>query len=121
MFVWWMIGVCGASWLAAAFLFGAIEREVLLGMLGPLGVACLTWVLAERTYRMNPERLTSLMLKAFAGKMVFFAAYVALMLSVLMVRPVPFVASFSGYFIALHLMEALRLRRMFAEDMRPSR
>jgi hypothetical protein len=36
------------------------------------------------------------------------------MLGVLSLRPVPFVASFTGYFIALYLAEALCLRRLLA-------
>ena len=56
--------------------------------------------------------LTSLMLKLFAGKMVFFAVYVAVMLGVLGLRPVPFVASFTISFIASHLIEAFSLRRL---------
>lgn len=87
--------------------------EVLFGMAGPLAVAGGSWVLAERTWRRRPERLTAVMIAAFAGKMVFFAAYVALMLSVLSLRPIPFVASFTVSFIALHLAEALALRRLF--------
>ena len=48
------------------------------------------------------------MMAAFAAKMVFFGAYVAVMLQGrLRVRPVPFVASFTAYFIALYLVEAL--------------
>ncbi len=43
--------------------------------------------LMERTYRRNPERLTAVMIAAFAGKMVFFGAYVAVMLRVLSLRP----------------------------------
>jgi hypothetical protein len=51
---------------------------------------------------------------AFAGKLVFFGAYVALTLRLLPVRPVPFLASFTSYFIALYLLEALFMRRLFA-------
>src|SRR5260370_1173619 len=36
------------------------------------------------------------------------------MLAVVQVRPVRFVASFTSYFIALHLTEALMMRRLFA-------
>jgi len=46
--------------------------------------------------------------------MVLFAAYVIVMIGVLAVRPVPFVAGFAGYFIALHLMEAMFLQRLLA-------
>jgi len=111
----WMIGAGMLSWLATVALVGAATGvAVLLGMIGPLAMATATWVLAERTYRHNPGRLTSLMVAAFAGKMVFFGAYVTIMLRLLSLPPVPFVSSFAGYFIALHVMEALCLRRLFA-------
>ena len=54
------------------------------------------------------------MIAAFAVKMVFFGAYVAVMLRRLSLRPVPFVVSFTAYFIALYLIEALSLQRLFA-------
>jgi hypothetical protein len=54
------------------------------------------------------------MVAAFAGKLVFFGVYVTIMLRVLAVRPLPFVVSFTTYFIALHLFEALCLQRLFA-------
>ena len=37
-----------------------------------------------------------------------------MMLTVLSLRPLPFVISFTAYFIALHLFEALCLQRLFA-------
>ena len=85
-----------------------------LGLLGPGLVAGSSWVLMARTYRRDPARLTSFMLAAFAGKMVFFAAYVTLAVAVFAVRPVPFIASFTGSFVALYVAEAIALRRLLA-------
>jgi hypothetical protein len=117
----WMVAASLLSWLAVSALAGtATSVDVLLGMVGPLVVASATWVLAERTYRQDPARLTALMIQAFAGKLVFFGAYVTVMLKVLSLRPVPFVVSFTTYFIALHLTEALWLRRLFAGGSLPS-
>jgi hypothetical protein len=83
-------------------------------MLGPLAMVTGSWVLMERAYRRNPQRLTAVMVGAFAGKLVFFGAYVAVVLRVLSLRPRMFVASFASYFIALYLIEALCLRRLLA-------
>ena len=117
--VWWMAGGGMLSWLAVAALPGMeSDREVLLGMIGPLAGAIGTWLLVEPTYRSRPERLTPLMIMAFGGKMVFFGAYVTLMLTVLSLRPVPFVISFTVYFIALYAIEALWMQRLFAGDLR---
>ena len=111
----WMVGVSIGSWLAAALLLDPPSRTAaLFGMAGPLAVAVTTWLLAERTYRRNPQGLTGLMMAGFAGKMVFFGAYVAVVIKGLSQPAVPFIVSFTGYFIALHLIEALALRRLFA-------
>jgi hypothetical protein len=121
--LWWMIGASTVSWLAVtAATRASIHPEVLLGMAAPLAAVGLTWIVTERTHAAAPERVTGVMVIALAVKMVFFGAYVAVMLRVLELRPLPFVASFTGYFIALYLMEALFLRRLFAEGPRaPSR
>jgi hypothetical protein len=76
---------------------------------------------AERTYRRNPAGLTAVMIVAFGVKLVFFGLYVAGVLSVLPVRAVPFVVSFTAYFIGLHLAEALFLRTLFLRGATPSR
>ena len=90
------------------------DREVLLGMLAPLAGAAATWVIVVRTWAWRPDALTPLMMAAFGGKLVFFGAYVTVVLKVLAVRPLPFVISFTAYFIGLHLAEALWLQRFFA-------
>ncbi len=111
----WMAGASVAAWLLASVAVGRdTSIELFLGMLGPLLVACATWVMAERTYTRDPQALTGLMVAAFAFKLVFFGGYVAVMLRVIGLRLVPFAVSFSSYFIALHLVEALFLRRLFA-------
>ena len=74
----------------------------------------MSWVLIERTFKREPEQLTALMIGAFGAKMLFFGAYVVVMLAVVRVPAVPFVASFTGFFIALYLAEALLMRRLFA-------
>jgi hypothetical protein len=118
----WMIAASLLSWLAVTMLAGTdTSVAVLLGMIGPLVVASATWMLAEGTYTRHPERLTSIMVRAFAGKLVFFGVYVAVMLEVLSLRPIPFVVSFTAYFIALHLTEAFWLRRLFVGGIRAPR
>jgi hypothetical protein len=113
--VWWMVGAGLAAWLGATAFFGAQNHvATFLGMVAPLVVAVATWLLAERTYRREPAALTGLMMAGFVAKMVFFGAYVALVIQVFSQPAVPFAVSFAGSFIALHLIEALALRRLFA-------
>jgi len=113
---WWMVGAALGSWLAVAAVPGVeSDVEVLFGMIAPLAGAVATWVLVTRTFARRPEQLTPLMVAAFGGKLVFFGAYVTVMLGVLSLRPLPFVISFTVYFIALHLFEALCLQRLFGD------
>jgi hypothetical protein len=119
-----------ARWMAAASVVSAAlavvvagagyAPEILLGMFGPLAETVASWVVAEQVFRRRPERLTSVMITAFAGKLVFFGAYVAVMVKGLSLRPMPFMASFTSFFIALHFVEAMALRRLFAERMAAS-
>jgi hypothetical protein len=119
--IYWMVGASAASCLAIAlFLQRQTSIEVMFGMLGPLAAATISLMLAQRTCRRRPEALTRLMIAAFAGKLVFFGAYVAIMLRVLMLKPMPFVISFTGYFIVLYLIEALFLKRLFGRGMHAS-
>ena len=122
-----MVGACGdglksvlllasACAVSAALLGARFGREVWLGMFAPLVVVIATWVLAERVHRANPGALTAVMISAFAGKLVFFGAYVGLAIGVLDVQRAPFVVSFAGYFIVLHMIEAHLLKRLFVSS-----
>jgi len=111
--LWWMIGGAVASCAAVAVAApGESHPELVFGMLGPLASALVTWVVVRRTHRSAPERMTGVMMAGFAARMVFFGAYVVVMLRVLDLSAIPFVISFSGYFIALYATEALFLKRL---------
>jgi hypothetical protein len=117
-----MVGGCAASWLAAMiFVSWQTGLEILCGMLGPLAAAVISWVLAEKKYSRRPEALTTLMIVLFGAKLVFFAAYLTVMLRLLLLRPTQFVLSFTVYFVVLYLIEALYLRRLFWRGMPASR
>lgn len=110
----WMAGVSVVTWLAVAASTAAdVGTALFYGMAGPLAMACGTWIVAERAFRQDPESLTAWMMGGFAFKLVFFGAYVAVMIRVVGLSPVPFVVGFSSYFIALHFTEALLLKRLF--------
>jgi hypothetical protein len=116
----WMTGTSAGAWLMISAVAPELNPEVLLGMLGPLVSALATWVAVARAVALAPEKSTGVMVTGLAVKMVFFGIYVAGMLKGAGLRPVPFVLSFTGFFIALHAMEAGFLRRLFAEMQRSS-
>jgi hypothetical protein len=111
----WMIATSVLSWVIVAGMAGGrANPEVLYGMVGPLAAAAGSWIITKRTYTAAPERLMGVLITGMAIKAVFFGAYVVVMLRILALRPGPFIASFTSYFIALHMMEALFMRRLFA-------
>lgn len=108
-----MAGVSVLSWLVVTLAAGSpVNPEILLGMLGPLVSACLTWAAVVRAHRLAPERVTNVLIAGFAAKMVFFGAYLVVMLRVADLRPIPFVTGFTSYIIGLYMMEALFLTRL---------
>jgi hypothetical protein len=111
----WMIGGSVASWAAVTVAAGpAVNPELLWGMAGPLVSAVATWAVLERAHASAPERVMNVMIAAFGVKVVLFGAYVIVLLSVVGLRPLPFVAAFTSYYVALHLAEALCLQRLLA-------
>ena len=108
----WMTAVSLAGWLTAS-VAAPVNPEAFFGMLGPLVSALATWIVAFRTYVVAPERLTGVMVIGFGVKVVFFAAYLVAMLRGLGLRPITFVVSFAAFFIVLHVIEALFLKRLF--------
>jgi hypothetical protein len=118
----WMTGGSVAAWLAVLAVAGMRGHpETLFGMLAPLASANISWLLMARAHAAAPERLMGVMLQGLAAKMVFFGAYVTVMLRTFDLRPVPFVLSFAGFFIALYAMEAHFLRRLLMTGAPPPR
>lgn len=113
----WILAAAAASWvvaelaLAAMGLAGGARRDVGFGVAGPLAVAVGTLVVLERQRGQPPERLTGLLIRLFAAKLLFFGAYVVVMLTLLAVRPIPFVVGLTSAFVALQGTEARMLRR----------
>jgi hypothetical protein len=116
----WIVLASAASAAAASLAIGGESaRELVAGLLGPLTAVVATWIVIDRAARRHPESVGRQMLGAFVVKALFFAGYVVLALQVLRLQPKPFVVSFTCYFIALYLIEALMFRRLFANMAQP--
>jgi hypothetical protein len=110
--VLWMAAASLGSWLAAALFLPAHAAAIFFGMLGPLVAVAGTWLLVERASKGNPAGLASVLVGAFAVKMIFFGLYVVAVVKLAGVGPMPFVLSFTVYFLSLYVAEALLLRRL---------
>lgn len=110
--LWMTVGAVGSWAVVAGLIGGPAWRDIGLGMAGPLAGAIASWFMIVRTLASDPARLTGRMIVAFGAKMVFFAAYIVWAVRGLAANLVPFAVSFASYFIALHLVEAMVLRRV---------
>ena len=109
----WMVAASVAAWVLVAVTLGdRANPEAAWGIAGPLASAALSWVAYVRANDAAPERLTRVMITAFALKLIFFSVYVTMAMRVFDLRAAPFVMSFTSAFIALHAMEAFSLRRL---------
>ena len=106
------MGTCG---LFTALLAPDAAGATFLGMAAPLAVGLATILLVEHTARTDIRRLTGRMTIAFVAKMVLYALYVSIVIGVLRIDPLPFTISFTLYFAALHLIEALHFKTLFAK------
>ena len=113
-----MVAGSMASWLVVCAARPAITTEVFYGMFGPLVASAATWMVVERVDRERPEKVFSVLLAGFLVKLVFFGAYVAAVFQKPGLQAVPFVLSFTGYFVALYGVQAFWLSRMRTRPVR---
>ena len=112
--VWMVAGALGSAGLVAAAIAPENRAAVLVGMAGPLVSACATWLMIAQTLRRQPAALTQQLMRAFIVKVVFFLSYVVVAVRGFSLPANPFVISFAAYFIVLHQVEAILLRRRHA-------
>ena len=111
-----LVAVCVASSGLCAFVLALpAATAVVLGMAAPLGVGLATIWLVEHTARTDIQKLIGRMTMAFMVKLVFYAAYVSIALGTLAIDPIPFALSFTLYFVALQITEALYFKTLVSQ------
>jgi hypothetical protein len=106
-----ILAACLVSW-GIVTLSGGSSGAVFFGMAGPLLAVGATWLAAERVHRHNPNGVGSVLMAAFAFKVLFFGAYIAIITKLSDVEITAFMASFVIYFIALYIVQAVLVRRL---------
>jgi flagellar biosynthesis component FlhA len=109
-----LVAVCVTSCgLVATLVTPDAIAAAFMGMVAPLIVGIATIAMVERTTRNEPLALTSRMTTAFLAKMLFYAGYVSVVLGLVTTTPVPFMVSFTVYFVALQITEAMYFKTLF--------
>ena len=89
-----------------------IEREIWFGMLAPTLASVLAWMASVRQRHPDSRMILKRLTQAFVVKFLFFGVYIVVLVKTGQVRPEPFIGCFALFYVALHMTEALRLRRM---------
>lgn len=110
------IGAVATAGLASVLVGGGFARDVWLGMLGPSLAVVTAWMVVERTFRVQPKRLTAVQARLFVAKMLFFGAYVGVILGTGLARPFPFMFAFTAYFVVLYGVHAFALHRLMSVE-----
>jgi len=92
----------------------AVGKEIWFGMLGPMLASVITWVAIERQKITNPQKMLKCIIQGFVIKSFFFGAYIVVLVQTNQVRPGLFICLFAFFYLALHMTEALELRRVQA-------
>ena len=110
-----LVAVCVTSCgLVTSLVAPEAAAAAFMGMMAPLIVGIATILMVERTTQNAPRALTSRMTIAFLVKMLFYAAYVSVVIASVTANPLPFILSFTVYFIALQITEALYFKTLLA-------
>jgi len=119
--VWMIAGAIGSAIVAGLVTAPDIRAAIVLGMVGPLAATIGTWVAVEQAYRRDPLAVTGVMLRAWLIKALFFTIYVIAVIRGLGVNGQPFAVSLASYFLVLHTVEAMLLKRLFRGAWRVAR
>ena len=119
--VWMIAGAIGSAAVAGLVTAPDIRAAIVLGMVGPLAATVGSWVAIEYAYRQDPLKVTGVMLRSWLSKALFFAAYLVAVIKGLGISGQPFAVSLASYFLVLHTIEAMLLKRLFAGAWRQAR
>ncbi len=113
----YLTALCFGSWgLLAGLIEQPIGGDLFWGMFGPWLIGIVTVFFIQKAYINNPGKLTNLMIKSFFSKMLFYGLYVSYLVLTDTVSFIPFVISFTVYFVVLHVLEALYFQSIFKPE-----
>ena len=84
--------------------------EILLGLMAPAVIGLLTVMLFSKFQKMTTQQMTQWLMISFGIKMLIYPIYFIIIFKFYSFAPYPFIFSFAGYFIGLHVVEAVVLK-----------
>ena len=106
---------CVGTWGLLSAALPDYVKEIFLGMVIPWSISLISIVKTRSVYTLDPEKLIKHMTSAMLMKMLSYGLLLVIMFTFISFNPLPFIISFTGYFLALHITEAFVLRCIFKE------
>ncbi len=101
---------CVGTWGLLSSGLPEYEKEIFLGMVLPWLVSLISISKTYSVYNINSEKLIKHLTSAMLMKMLSYGLLLVIMFTFISFNPLPFIISFTGYFLALHITEAFTLR-----------
>ena len=106
---------CVGTWGLLSAALPYYVKELFLGMVIPWSISLISIVKTRSVYNQHPEKLIKHMTKAMLIKMMSYGLLLIIIFNFISFNPLPFIISFTGYFFALHIIEAFTLWFIFKQ------
>ena len=91
--------------------FSNYRTELIIGWLLPALSGIITMYFINMAFKISSIELTKTLMKGFLLKMIYYIFAIFLLHKIYSFKPIPFICSFSGFFIGLHILEAIIIKR----------
>ena len=111
LFIYGILASLGILGLIAG-IYPVYGLELLLGWILPVLAGTVTLYFIDSAAQKDPFLVTKILIKGFALKMVYYGATILILFKLYSFEPIPFICSFSGFFLGLHVLEAVIIKRI---------
>ena len=94
------------------FFFQTYAIALFFGWLFPALAGLVTMYFIFLAQKKGAAAVTKTIAKGFALKMVYYGVSILMLFKQYSFQPIPFVCSFSGFFMGLHVLEAIIIKRI---------
>ena len=104
--------IIGLAGLVGGTFFNDYSSEIFLGMVAPLLLSIVSVLWSESSFKKSPQMLTNTLIKTFIARAIFFALYFILIFTYYDFEQIPFIISFTSFFMIFYAIEALFLQKL---------
>ena len=106
LFLYGLVASAGILGLAAGF-YPEYQIELFSGWILPVFAGVVTVYFVLDAAKKDAQLVTKTIAKGFVIKMIYYGATMLILFKLYSFEPVPFICSFSGFFLGLHALEAV--------------